>query len=249
MINIYYILIIILVFFFTLYVPLIERYENNNNITIILTSTVYVNNNKSYVYQKDTNERINIYIRAILQWLNKTNFNIVLIENSGYNFNELNNEKEIYKNRFEVITFKENELDDAKELIYNDSKGASEIFAINYAFNNSNLIKNYNPNFIIKITARYFIPELESYLNNYDLDKYDCLTQNNRNRCEMVGSHIKNFQNIFNSKLLDENNNYDGHIENIWKYRTMKYDKVLVCKEFNIKSTQRGGLNEVFNTL
>jgi hypothetical protein len=253
----YYILILVIIISIIFYIlnkllKNIEKYENNNilnninNITIILTSTVNVNEKKSFIYQKNKNERMNTYLRSISQWLHKTKFNIVLVENSGYNFDELNTEKEIYKDRFEVISFKENELDDAKYLMYNNSKGASEIFAINYAFNNSRIIKNNNTNFIIKITARYFIPELENYLLSYNLNYYDCLTQNNRSRCEMIGSHIKNFQDIFNPELLDKNNNYDGHIENIWKYRTMQYDKVLVCKEFNIESTQRGGLEKVF---
>jgi hypothetical protein len=250
----FFIIISILVIFYIINYNLknIENYDNLPYIsktTIILTSTVNINEKKSFLYQKDKNERIKTYLKSILQWLNKTDFNIVLVENSGYTFDELYKEKEKYRERFEVISFKENEIDDAKYLMYNNSKGASEIFAINYAFNHSNLIKNYDTNFIIKITARYFIPELESYLKKYDLDNYDCLTQNNRNRCEMVGSHIDNFSDIFNPELLNEYNNYDGHIENIWKYRTSLYDKVLVCKEFNIDSTQRGGLNKIFITI
>ena len=255
--HIYYIfllVIIILIFYIFLNKLLIniEKYKNNNvlnNITIILTSTVNINEKKNSIHQKNKDERINTYLRSVLQWLNKTNFNIVLVENSGYNFNELNNEKEIYKDRFEVITFKENELDEAKYLKDNNSKGASEIFAINYAFNNSNIIKNNKTNFIIKITGRYFINELEDYLLSYNLNEYDCLTQNDRKRCEMVGSHINNFSNIFNIMLLDKNNKYEEHIENIWEYRTSQYDKILVCKEFNIEPTKRGGLDQIFSTI
>ena len=54
------------------------------NITIILTSTVYINTKKSHLYQTDPNERIQTYIKSVLQWINNTNFNIVLVENSGY---------------------------------------------------------------------------------------------------------------------------------------------------------------------
>jgi len=248
-----YILILFILFLIIFYILNIflqnsenysEYHKIYDNTIIFLTSTVNVNKKKSFIYQIDKNERLDTYLKSVLQWLQKTNFKIVLIENSGYKFDELNNEKELYKDRFEVITF--NEYDYSKNLINNSSKGASEIFAINYAFKNSKLIKKYDINFIIKITARYFIYELEDYLYSYDLNKYDCLTQNNRNRCEMVGSHINNFNDIFNPILLDENNNYDGHIENIWKYRTMKYDKVLECKQFKIKPTQRGGLNKIY---
>jgi hypothetical protein len=220
-----------------------------NNLIIILTSTVNFNNIKSYKFQINKNDRINTYVKSILQWLNKTNFNIILVENSGHDFNELNYEKDKYKNRFEVITFLESEIYDALYLKDNDSKGASEVFAINYAFKNSKLINNTDLNFIIKISARYYIPELEEYLDNYNLDEYDGLTQNNRDRCEMVGSHINNFMNIFNIYLLNENNEYDSHIESIWKYRTLQYNKILVCKEFNIEPTQRGGKDMLFDTI
>ena len=209
--------------------------------TLILTSTVNVNLKKECVFQTDINSRIETYLKSVLQWLKNTNFNIVLVENSGYNFDELANEKEIYKNRFEVITFVESELEEAAFLKDNESKGNSEVFAINYVYRNSKLIKS--SNFIIKVTARFYIEELEEYLNQFDLDKYDCLTQNNRNRCELVGSHYKNFTYIFNIYLLDDSYRYDRCIERIWKLRTSKYKNVLVCKSFKIEKTQRGGVN------
>lgn len=211
--------------------------------TIILTSTVNVNLKLDYLFQINKTERINTYLKSILQWLNKTNFNIVLVDNSGYNYDELANEKEVFKNRFEVISFIETEIEEAKYLEYNRSKGASEIFAIHYAYYNSNLIKQ--TNFIIKITARFFIPELEGYLSNYDLNNYDCLTQFHRNRCEMVGSHLNNFSNIFNIDLIYKNNESD-FIENIYNERTSNYEKILICKNFEIEQTQRGGVNQCF---
>ena len=117
--------------------------------TIILTSTVNVNYAKDYLFQIDPHNRIQTYLRSILQWLNKTNFKIILVENSGYKFDELNNEKQIYKDRFEVITFKENEVPEANYLKDNISKGSSEIFSIKYAFDHSKII--HSSNFIIKI--------------------------------------------------------------------------------------------------
>jgi len=219
----------------------------NKKCTIILTSTVNVNLKQHYLYQKDANERLQTYLKSILQWLNKTNFNIILVENSGYKFEELEEMQNVHKNRFEIITFKEDELEESAYLINNVSKGASEMFSINYAFRNSKIVKN--SNFIIKITARFFIPELEEYLMNYNLDHYDCLTQNNRERCEMVGSHVNNFYNMFNINLLDSNNNRTRHVEDVWKYRTESYKNVLVCKNFEIEETQRGGENTKYTNI
>lgn len=212
--------------------------------TIILTSTVIVNLNKIYLFQTDKDERLTIYLKSIFQWLTQTNFKIILVDNSGYNYDELNIEKELYKERFEVISFIENDILEAKYLENNNSKGASEIFAINYAYNNSELIKQ--SNFIIKITARFFIPELEEYLSNYDLNEYHCLTQHSRDRCEMVGCHSNHFSDIFHIQL---DNRFYGHIEAIWKERTSNYEKILVCKEFKIENTQRGGVNMFYDTI
>jgi hypothetical protein len=209
---------------------------------IILTSTVNVNPNKFCMFQTSPNERLHTYLSNVLQWLYKTNLDVILVENSGYIYDELNDEKDKFADRFEVITYNESQLPECKYLLNNDSKGASEIFAINYAFNNSFMIDA--SSFIIKIAGRFFIPELEDYLLEQVLDNYDCLTQYDRDRCEMIGSHYKNFSYIFNSKLLDEKNEYDGHIENVWKLRTSFYDNILVCKKFIINKTQRGGLDE-----
>ena len=209
--------------------------------TIILTTTVYVHANVEYIYQGDPKSRIHTYVTTILKWLNNTQMNIVLIENSGYNFDELNEEKEKFKDRFEVIVFDDSKLSDTLFIRNTGSKGRHEIFAIHYAFNHSNLLKT--SNFIIKITGRFYIPEFEEYLKNYDLNNYDCLVQNDRGRCEVVGSHYNNFLDIFNIYVND------GHIENVWKTRTSAYNNILICKIFTIDETTRGGVNETYTTI
>jgi len=208
--------------------------------TIILTSTVNINPKKSHLFQTDKNERAETYIKSILQWLKKTKFTIVLVENSGYNFDELKEEKKLYKDRFEVITFNESEIVEAKYLENNDAKGDSEMFAIDYAFRHSNLILIKQPIFIIKITCRFFIPELEYFLSKYDLNTYDCLTQYDRDRCEMVGSHTKHFSQIFGIS------SGEYLTEIVWKKRTSSLKNILICKKFDIERTQRGGLNQTF---
>ena len=214
------------------------------NVTIILTSTVYINPNKSHIYQTDPTERIHTYIKSVLQWINNTNFNIILIENSGYLFEELRPKQ---NNRFEIITFKESDLSETKYLQTDNSKGGSEMFAINYAFFNSKIINN--SQFIIKITARFFVPELENYLKMYNLNMVDCLSQYNVDRCEMVGCHYNHFSTIFNIHLLNEHNKFDNHVEDIWKYRISKFSNIIRCKEFKIEKTQRGGVNWCFETI
>jgi hypothetical protein len=212
-------------------------------ITIILTTTVNVYKNIDCIFQTNPIDRIYTYLSSILQWLYKTNFNIVVIENSGYTFNELAKEKIIFKNRFECITFNESTLYAAKNVRNLSSKGKHELFAINYALYSSKLLQS--SSFIIKITGRFYIPDFEKYINNYNLNEYDCLVQNDRDRCEIIGSHIKNFSVIFNIKNKWQNET----LEFISKIRTSQYKKILVCDTFKINETQRGGLNETYTTI
>lgn len=74
--------------------------------TIILTTTINVQD-VTFLYQVDPNSRIQSYLKSIKKWLYETDLNIVLVENSGYNFEELNIEKENFKSRFEIISFDE----------------------------------------------------------------------------------------------------------------------------------------------
>jgi hypothetical protein len=219
---------------------------NANQITIILTSTVNVHN-KGILWQKSKEIRIKSYIRPIKKWLYNTNFNIVLIENSGYSFSELNEDLEYYKDRFEIITFIEKEIKEASYLLNEDGKGASEIFAINYAYNNSKLTKN--AIFIIKVTARYFMKDLENTIKNIELENYDGLSQHDEDRCEMVGSHINNFHTIFNRYLINQHGNYEQHVENIYKLRLSWFPNIYKCPVFEIEPTERGGVNEIYTDI
>jgi hypothetical protein len=211
--------------------------------TIILTTTVTVQN-KVYLFQTDKNERAQVYIRKIKQWLYESNFRIVVVENTGYTFEELNEEKERFKDRFEVISFVESEEASAQFLKGNPYKGASEVFAIGYANEKSPLCQS--ADFIIKITGRFFIPDLENYLKQYELIQYDVLFQNRTCRCEMLGCNKSHVDIIFNTKLIGADGEYSGNVEDIYQYRCGLFEKKIHCPQFYIEPTQRGGINEVF---
>ena len=101
--------------------------------------------------------------------------------------------------------------------------------------------------FIIKITGRFFVPQFDLYLSKFNLDRYDCLRQNFDNRCEIVGTHIKNFSVIFDKNLFVANGIYNYHVEDVYTYRFSKFNRVIVCPKFNISPTQRGGLDEYYS--
>ena len=212
---------------------------------IILTTTVNTGSIITTLYQINPQERKQTYLKSIRQWLEKTNLPIIVVENSGDNFEELCEEKEKYKSRFEVISYVESQVEEAKYLANNESKGLCELFSINYAVRCSKIINERIPYFVIKITGRYFIPELEDYLKTIDLSQFDAMRQANSNRCELVGSSSSNFPNIFKTLEFDG----IGHVEDIYKIRIAGCEKVLVCKEFSIERTQRGGLPEFFYTI
>jgi hypothetical protein len=197
-----------------------------DSVIIILTTTVNVQN-KCYLYQTDPVERLLIYKKSISQWL-KTNFKIVVVENSGYTFPEF---MESYK--FEKILFNESELPEASYLRGNSSKGASELFSINYAIKNSKLIKP--GDFIVKITGRYFIPDF-----NLEPGNFDAIIQNDRQSCEIIGSSYSYKDLIFNtSDIL--NGEPCNHIEFLYKNRILYLNKIMILKKLNIEGTSMGG--------
>lgn len=196
---------------------------------ILLTATVNINKNKIFMFQHEKEERLQTYLKSIQQWLDHTTFPIVLVENSNYDL-------QLKHPRLEYITYDETNYD-----VYdNSSKGISELFSIRYAYEHSKQLKN--ANYIIEITARYFIPELESYLKTIDLSKYECFVQHDIDRCEMVGD-----RNDFFNTVFKYNTDYN-HIESYYKDITTPLKK-LIGKKFLIEPTQRGGVNEIFETI
>ena len=228
-----------------------------NNILIILTSTVNVNHFKHFLFQTEPSDRLNTYLKSIKQWLENTNFRICLVENSGYTFPELDNCVNLYKDRFEIITFNENSLPpDLQHLYYNNSKGAGEMYSIIHAYNASKFKST--TDFIIKITARYFIPDFEFFLlsNNIQtrffgvsiLDNYKtiiALRQSSDLRCEILGIHKKFFNLLFELNLSDELGNFYPHVETVYKNRLLllNQEKILICPPFNIEPTKMGGID------
>jgi len=236
--------------------PLVPE-DNINNFCIILTSTVSINPKKRFIYDTDGISRLNTYLKSITQWLEKTNFKIVLVENSGHNFSEIDDYIEKYKERFEIISFREEDIDNdtfdnvgaqavrlPDDYLYT-SKGTSEMFAIYYAYLNSRLAKT--SKFIIKVTCRYFIPELENFLKNKNVDDYFALRQNNPDNCEIVGSHVNNISDIFMpGHFLNSDGKWHHHIESVYKDRLLTRipeERIIVCDVFQIEATQQGGCN------
>ena len=227
------------------------------NIGVILTSTVNVNLSKTHLFQTNPKDRITTYLKSVKQWLEKTPLRICLVENSGYTFPELNDEKEKYKDRFDIISYSENKV--GADHLLNNTKGSSELLAINIARQNSHLIKDCL--FFIKITARFFIPEFYNYLVENSFDEkviYDGesksimgIRQNDADRCELLGCSARLFHFIFSNYLIDDLQRMHQHIETVYKHRfeCLSRDAIFICKEFKIEPTQRGGNSGVYSVI
>ena len=238
-------------------IALCENQTMTNNFCIILTSTIYVNPMKDWVIMTDPNERLTINLKSIKQWLDESNFKIVLVDNSGHTFPELNDYVDKYKTRFEIISFVEKDID--VEVLANagaltiqcvdnwlyTSKGTSEMFAIYHARHKSRLINN--SKFVIKVTCRYFVKELENFLKIVNVDNYSALRQNCADNCEIVGCHINSFSDLFMPAHFKCSYGLQHHhIESLYKNRIFtKFpeEKVLVCDKFQIEPTPMGGAN------
>ena len=198
---------------------------------IILTTTVNVQD-KCYLHQTDPQERLNVYIKSISQWIN-TPFKIIVVENSGYTFPQFEQ-----SDRFEVISFNESELPEANYLKGNNSKGASELFSIHYSLKNSKILAH--GDFIIKITGRYFIP-------NFSLpriESFDALIQNDRSSCEIIGSSFAQKDFVFNTSMVLDSIECN-HIEFLYKSRISQLNKVMILKKLSISPTCMGGANVI----
>lgn len=154
---------------------------------IILTATVNVDNKIHTLTQKNGSQRADIYRKSIMRWLRYTRFKVIVVENSS--FHDLLSPEVLskYRDRLEFICF--------EDPVISKSKGQHESYAINYALYKSNLI--HESDYIIKITGRYFVPDLESLLAENLGPKIDYIRQRISKRCEIIGCRYDKAEHLF----------------------------------------------------
>jgi len=220
------VLVVIIVLYF--YFSRIQFTNTIKNTCILLTTTI--NTEKGNV-----NERLNMYLEVINDYLNNTELVIHIVESSGYNFPEFKNNPRIIVHSFKSTR----------------EKGSSSILeaeSILSAINNLNL-SNYE--YIIKITGRYYIPNLSKLIENIPADA-DFLFQSKYSNC-------KNWQN---SEIFGCRTRYMDLICNKILKDSMAFEKVLylfsIDKNYTsyrfpeiklYKPVIRGGDKTVMNSL
>ena len=157
---------------------------------IILTTTVQIFNVYK-VFQQDKNERLNTYLDAIQKWLD-TDFKIIVVDNSGYTFSEL--EK---NNSLHIISYYHDNIDlpeENKFILSSIEKGHHEMLAIYHAYNN--IPSDWEYDKIFKLTGRYFIPNFKHYIDNIPQEALYYI-QNRDVMCELYGGRKDNVMELF----------------------------------------------------
>lgn len=162
---------------------------------LLVTGTIRPNTNIS-VEINNKDERLREYINCLKYYICKSEIaKIVFCENSRYTFNQNSLFKlaQKYNKQLEILQF---EGDVEKIGIYGKGYGEGEI--IEYAFNNSKLIKN--SDYFIKVTGRLIVNNLKQIIDkmvypktyfNLDLYGYQCIDT------RLYGMTTEQYRNTF----------------------------------------------------
>jgi len=182
---------------------------------------------------KDTQYRIHLYTLQILKWLEKTNFVIIVVESSGYNFPHINHE------RLHKFTFKfQSPLSCSSQY---------EANSILYVLNEIKDTEYYNEcTHILKVTGRYFLDGIENHLNSKPQDKDLYLQQHRNEKIQWQNSEYFGIKkNLFNNFL--DSVKQIGLMENkLWEFSINKSGCHIGYFKNNIK---RGGDNMLIENL
>jgi len=196
---------------------------------VILLTTTFVTHNIADIFQKDTIERKNLYIKSLNNWLNKTNLNIVMVDNSLQD--NTDDIKKLQSSRFELLRFPM-KGEDGMQKGYLESKSVLE------AVKHSKLINN--ATHIIKVTGRYFVPDLEKELNNISIET-DYIYQNKGRKCEIYGIKKDLINKILDPVLKQKKIYLERYLS---KYKKT-LDNIHKLPKFKIENTIMGGRNEI----
>jgi len=199
---------------------------------IILTTTVNTNLNVEN-YQNNSQDRLKTYLQSIKQWLKDKECYIVIVENSGYKFEEL----DLEINKHEVIYFKESEQNEAKLLSSSSDKSLHEFYSINYALKNSKIIKMMKADdYIFKLTGRYYIPNFIDHLKVLKNDTEIVIQSTNHKmfyrlgiRCEIIGCRKYISQYLFNVNFKE-----NRYAEMIYSSRAKNFKNIVKLPHMKI---------------
>jgi len=181
------------------------------NLLLFLTACI---NPKGMAFTslQDASLRQKHYVNSLKFYLDKTDVPILFVENSGSDISHLF-QNEIQKGRLEILTFQGNEYD--KSL----GKGYGEMLILKHAYLFSDFFNE--ASFIFKITGRYKILNIESYIDRYydNENNFDLIINFTKNLsfvdARFFGANPLFFTEIFlknNDKINDTKSTYFEHV-------------------------------------
>lgn len=176
----------------------------NDNIIILLTASIKVKG-VPFVERNKYDDRIKDYSCSIHKWMRNKNLKIIFCENTGADLDFVYQTKEKNNlNILEILSYNDNE--DAKI----KGKGFSELKMINYVLKNSKIIDENS--FIIKVTGRFYIKNIKSYLLALSKQNLPFVNVNFLKQMSMADSRFFGFhKNFFEQYLLKYSNKVDDN--------------------------------------
>ena len=211
-----------------------------NDTVLILTSTVNVFKVHS-LFQKNREERLKTYVTALKKWIEETNFKIIIVDNSGYDYPEFKNSESFLKLSYTYTTI---DLPNDQLFLQRCSeKGQHEMFSICYAFNHIPTHWQYKN--ILKITGRYFVHNFEKHIESIPKEK-KYFAQKQPLMCEIFGGRKEHIHNLF---ILPSKHDSCRILEKLNKGRFAKLDNVHRFPNLKIDPVVKGSRNTIMRVL
>ena len=206
---------------------------------IILTCTVTPSEIVAELKQTDPGIRLAIYEKTIKAWLEKSEFPVIVIENSGHDFSYMGSRQ--YNHRFECFTISPTEQrQGVSRLVGKDavSKGQHELYSIQYALQRSELAIRHR--YVLKVGGRYFCPGLEEALGGVTT-KTKVIRQSKRGKCEVLGGTYWDAKRLFKFPASDQHveHHYDAAID---KYKS---EEVYILPVLKVEPVRTGGADSL----
>ena len=172
---------------------------------LVLTCTVTVHRDIAQLVQTDAVARATNYADSLRRWLRESTLPVVVVENSGYTWPEVRAEHaadlasgrlELHATDPQAATWEHpHPLTAAQRAALRTckSKGFHECASVQYALAHSRLVRA--ASHIVKVTGRYFAPQLEAVLRAH----HDAVWVQQRDpaRCEIVGCAVERAHQLF----------------------------------------------------
>lgn len=214
--------------------------SENFDCCVLLTTTVYINTTDYMNDYNSPDSRLQLYIDTINDYIKYTNLTIYVVESSNYSFPEFKNNP-----RVKVFTFKTENSIKCNDCSATPYEAESILKAFNYFH-----LKRYNK--IIKVTGKYFIPNMETLIKNIPPDADIFFQNTNENmlgkqNSEIFGCKTKFLPEIMN-KIIENsrrNMNFESTLYSIsMNYKVYTFPQIILTRP-----VKRSGDNKVMTQL